>query len=540
MKSIIKRFVSGDSQGGKDVDFRMDTMEKQANETVVVLDFGGQYSHLIARRVRECGVYCEVRPHATEAGALVAEGVKGVILTGGPNSVYDPASPRCDPALFACGLPVLGICYGAQLMAWTLGGRVEKAPRGEYGGAELLLGEQPGALLRGLPHASTCWMSHTDYIAAPPEGFTVTASTADCPCAAMEDGARCLYAVQLHPEVAHTRYGREMLENFLKGICGCAGDWQMRGYIECTVAQLKERIGGRKVLCAMSGGVDSTVAAALVHRAAGDNLTCIFIDHGLLRKGEGDAVEAMCRDRFSMRLIRVDARDRFLSRLRGLTDPEDKRKAIGEEFIRAFEEESRRLGRVGFLVQGTIYPDVIESGLGGSAVIKSHHNVGGLPEAVDFDEILEPLRPLFKDEVRHVGIELGIPETLVWRQPFPGPGLAVRVLGEVTAERLEVLRQADAIFREEIARAGLQRELSQYFAVLTDLRSVGVMGDGRTYCHTVALRAVTTSDFMTADFARLPWDVVAAASSRIVNEVPGINRVVYDVTAKPPATIEWE
>ncbi len=510
------------------------------HELIVILDFGGQYCNLIARRVRECGVYCEVKSYKTPLETLKAMNPKGIILTGGPNSVYDKTSPSYTADLMESGIPVLGICYGAQLMAHLLGGRVETAVTSEFGGAQLEVMAGHSLLFAGAQKSSQCWMSHTDYIAQAPKGMTVTAKTPVCPCAAMEDAERKLYAVQFHPEVAHCEDGMLLLDNFLKKVCGCSGDWEMSGYAKDMVKALREKIGDKKVLCALSGGVDSTVAAALVHRAVGDQLTCMFVDHGLLRKNEGDSVERICSKQLNMKLIRINAQDRFLGRLKGVSAPEEKRKIIGEEFIRVFEEEGRKLGKMNFLVQGTIYPDVIESGTDTSAVIKSHHNVGGLPDVIDFDDIVEPLRLLFKDEVRRLGLELGIPEELVWRQPFPGPGLAVRIIGEITPDKVALLQDADAIFREEIKNAGLEREINQYFAVLTDMRSVGVMGDGRTYDYTVALRGVTTSDFMTADFARIPYDVLAKASSRIVNEVKGVNRVCYDITAKPPATIEWE
>ncbi|MDR1463813.1 MAG: glutamine-hydrolyzing GMP synthase [Oscillospiraceae bacterium] len=511
----------------------------EEHQLVIILDFGGQYSHLIARRVRELGVYCEVKSYRTPPDVLRALRPAGMILTGGPNSVYEDGAPRCPAEVLRLGCPVLGICYGAQLMAYLAGGEVALAPRGEFGGVTLERTGPETALLAGVPQSSTGWMSHTDYIAAPPAGFAVVVRTDSCPCASMANPEAGLYAVQFHPEVQHTQCGSAILENFLRRVCGCAGDWEMGGYVEQTVAALREKIGNRKVICALSGGVDSTVAAVMVHRAVGRQLTCIFVDHGLLRKDEGDQVEKICAETFDMNFIRVNAQDEFLEKLRGELEPEQKRRIIGETFIRVFERESRKLGKVGFLVQGTIYPDVIESGAGDSAVIKSHHNVGALPDVVDFDEILEPLRMLFKDEVRRAGLELGIPAALVWRQPFPGPGLAVRILGEITPEKIALLQEADAIFREEVAAAGLAREISQYFAVLTDARSVGVMGDGRTYDAVVALRAVTTSDFMTADFVPLPYEVLGKVSSRIVNEVPGVNRVVYDVTAKPPGTIEW-
>ncbi|MGI5971565.1 MAG: glutamine-hydrolyzing GMP synthase [Oscillospiraceae bacterium] len=507
-------------------------------EKIIVLDFGGQYSHLIARRVRELGVYCEVLPHSVKPERLVSENPKGLILTGGPNSVYDPESLTCDPAVLSLGIPVLGICYGAQLIAGLEGGTVLTAPKGEYGRVELTAGES--VLYKKVPRKSTVWMSHMDYIAKTPEGYKVTGSTSTCPAASMENTEKGVYAVQYHPEVEHTEFGKEVINSFLYDVCKCSGGWEMHGYVEHTVKELREKLGGKKVLCALSGGVDSTVSAVMVHKAVGDALTCIFVDHGLLRKNEGDDVERICRGKFKMNFIRVDASERFLRKLAGVTEPEKKRRIIGEEFIRVFEAEAKKLGKVDYLVQGTIYPDVIESGTGNSAVIKSHHNVGGLPDAIDFEEVIEPLRMLFKDEVRMAGLELGIPPEIVWRQPFPGPGLAVRVIGEITKEKLDILREADAIFREEVGRAGLSRSISQYFAILTNVQSVGVMGDFRTYEYTIGLRAVTTTDFMTADFARVPYEVLERTSSRIVNEVRHVNRVIYDITPKPPATIEWE
>lgn len=515
------------------------------NEKVLVLDFGGQYCQLIARRVRECHVYCEIKNYRAPLQELRAAGYKGIILTGGPNSVYADTAPRCDKALFELGVPVLGICYGAQLMAHLLGGTVGAGQR-EYGKSPLHVAAADSPLFQGIPADSTCWMSHTDRILAAPAGFRVTAGTDTCPVEAMEDLSRGLCAVQFHPEVVHTAFGQQLLHNFLFTICGCKGDWIMSSFVEQAIARIREQVGDKRVVCGLSGGVDSSVAAVLVHKAIGKHLTCIFVDHGMLRKGEGDQVEQVFRKQFDINLIRVDAGPQFLSKLQGVTEPEQKRKSIGEGFIRTFEAEAKKLGQVDFLCQGTIYPDVVESGQsisggsGNAAVIKSHHNVGGLPKDVGFTGIVEPLRDLFKDEVRQVGLELGIPEDLVWRQPFPGPGLGIRIIGEVSAEKVALLQEADAIFREEIAKAGLARKIGQYFAVLTNMRSVGVMGDGRTYDYTVALRAVDTGDFMTADWTRLPYEVLERASDRIVNEVKGVNRVVYDITSKPPATIEWE
>ena len=509
-------------------------------EKILVLDFGGQYNQLIARRVREHHVYAEIKPYdRITLDEIKKEGYKGIIFTGGPNSVYEEDSPTYDKEIINIGIPILGICYGAQLLAYLSGGEVSKAESSsEYGKTDVEVADD--VLFYDVPKRTDCFMSHTDYIVAPPDGFKVTGKTDKCPVAAMCDEKRKLYAVQIHPEVTHTVCGKQMLYNFLFKVCDCSGDWKMESFADETIKKYRRELNGKKVLLALSGGVDSSVAAVLLHKAIGENLICVFVDHGLLRKDEGDFVENTFKGQFGMNLIRVDAEDRFLEKLRGVTEPEKKRKIIGEEFIRVFEEEARKIGKVNVLVQGTIYPDVIESGKGNSAVIKSHHNVGGLPDVISFDEIVEPLRDLFKDEVREVGQKLGIPYELVWRQPFPGPGLSVRVIGDITKKKLDTLREADAIFREEIANAGLEKEANQYFAVLTDTRSVGVMGDMRTYGYTVALRSVTTDDFMTAEWTRLPYEVLEKASSRITNEVSGISRVVYDITSKPPATVEWE
>ena len=512
------------------------------NEKVLVVDFGGQYNQLVARRVRECNVYCEIVSYRVGLDAIRAQNPKGIIFTGGPNSVYVDGAPTIDPAIFDLGIPVLGLCYGFQLMTHLLGGHVCKAPEREYG-KTLVHVDTKSKVFENVSPETICWMSHNDYAETAPTGFTISAYTDNCPVAAIELPEKNLYGFQFHPEVLHTPEGKTMLHNFVYNVCGCKGDWKMGSFVETSVKALREKIGDGKVLCALSGGVDSSVAAAMLSKAVGKQLTCVFVDHGLLRKNE---MEEVCEvfgpnGQFELNFVCVNARQRFYDKLAGVSEPEKKRKIIGEEFIRVFEEEAKKIGAVDFLAQGTIYPDVVESGLGGeSTVIKSHHNVGGLPDYVDFKEIVEPLRDLFKDETRQAGRELGLPEYLVSRQPFPGPGLAIRIIGEVTPDKVKMVQEADTIWREEIAKAGLDKSISQYYAALTNMRSVGVMGDERTYDYAVALRAVTTTDFMTAEAAEIPWGLLQTVTSRIVNEVQHVNRVLYDCTGKPPATIEFE
>lgn len=508
-------------------------------EKIIVLDFGSQYNQLITRRIREFGVFSELLSHKTTAAEIKAMNPKGIIFSGGPNSVYAEDAFKVDPAIFDLGVPVLGICYGMQLMTAQFNGKVEAASKREYGQAFIDVKENEAGLFSELPTSQQVWMSHGDLVTEVPEGFEVTATSSDCPIAAMADTARQFYGVQFHPEVRHSEYGNDLLKNFAFDVCGCKGDWSMESFIDIEIAKIRETVGDKKVLLALSGGVDSSVVGVLLQKAIGDQLTCIFVDHGLLRKDEGDQVMDMLSGKFGLNIIRVNAQKRFLDKLAGVSDPEQKRKIIGNEFIYVFDDEAAKLDGIEFLAQGTLYTDVIESGTDTAEVIKSHHNVGGLPEDMEF-QLIEPLNTLFKDEVRALGTELGMPDHIVWRQPFPGPGLGIRVLGEITEEKLEIVRESDAILREEIAKAGLDRDIWQYFTVLPGIRSVGVMGDGRTYDYTVGIRAITSIDGMTADFARIDWDLLQKISVRIVNEVPHVNRIVYDITSKPPATVEWE
>ncbi len=509
------------------------------NEKILVLDFGGQYNQLIARRVRDNNVFAEIKPYTVPLDEIKDGNYKGIIFTGGPNSVYDPESPHYDKAILDLGVPVLGICYGCQLISFMRGGVVQTAESGEYGKIDIEVDSNDSVLFRDIPD-SVVWMSHTDRISEVPEGFIVSAHSDNCPVAAMENRAENIYAVQFHPEVTHTEYGKKLLSNFIFDVCGCKGDWEMESFIDNTVKSLREKIGDKRVVLGLSGGVDSSVAAALLSKAVGNHLTCVFVDQGLMRKDEGDFVEKTFTSLFDMKFVRVNCSNEFLSKLKGVIDPEDKRRVIGTEFYKVFWEKVREESEGGFFAQGTIYPDCIESGKGEADKIKTHHNRVKMPDDIKFDGVIEPLKDLFKDEVRRVGELLGIPRELVWRQPFPGPGLGVRIIGEITKEKIQILQEADAVFREEIKKSGIESELSQYFAVLPDVRTVGVMGDHRTYEHLVAIRAVTTDDFMTADFARIPYDILASVSNRIINECPHVNRVVYDLTSKPPGTVEWE